>query len=285
LNTSREQEKRRAKPLYFDSRRSASVANMRMFRFHSRSHVKRESKASAQRPLGLVASSMLVAAVLTTAASIVSAATAADRQNPVSIVKTAEDYVRRETAGLPGQVTVTVSSIDPRTNLTPCAVMEAFTPQGARLWGATAVGVRCTVPSPWVTYVSVTVSVYGQVVHTARPVAAGHTLTADDLVLQRVDVTRTAAGSLVDASQAVGKTLMGSLAAGQPIRQDALRAPLVVSAGQSVKIVAEGPGFVVTTEGKAMSAGMAGQAVQVRTQSGQIISGIARADAVVQVQP
>ena len=62
-----------------------------------------------------------------------------------------------------------------------------------------------------------------------------------------------------------------------------LRAPPVVQQGQSVRIVSKGKGFQVAAEGRALANAADGQVVQVRTASGQTISGIARPDGTVEV--
>jgi flagella basal body P-ring formation protein FlgA len=56
-----------------------------------------------------------------------------------------------------------------------------------------------------------------------------------------------------------------------------------VQQGQNVKTVSNGPGFSVSSEGKALSNAVAGQLVQVRTNSGETVSGIARPGGIVEV--
>ena len=88
---------------------------------------------------------------------------------------------------------------------------------------------------------------------------------------------------LTDQAQAIGKTVKNSFAAGLPLRSDLLIAPWAVQQGQSVKTVSNGPGFSVSSEGKALNNAVDGQVVQVRTASGQTVSGIARMGGVVEV--
>ena len=87
-----------------------------------------------------------------------------------------------------------------------------------------------------------------------------------------------------DPQQAVGKTSLASLAAGQPLRQDLLRAPLVVQQGQTVVVHSSGQGFRVSADGKALNNAYDGQIAQVRTASGQTLSGVARAGGVVEIR-
>jgi flagella basal body P-ring formation protein FlgA len=196
--------------------------------------------------------------------------------DPVSDV--AERHARLQTQGLPGKVTIAVGKLDPRTQLPPCTAHEAFTPPGARLWGKTHVGVRCLGPNTWSVLVPVQITVTGHYVTTARPLAAGQVLQAGDLVAVPGDLATQPAGVVTDPAAAVGKTLKNSLAAGQSLRADQLLAPLVIRQGQTVRLISKGPGFSVSSEGKAINNAAEGQVVQVRMSSGQVVSGVAKAD-------
>ncbi len=57
----------------------------------------------------------------------------------------------------------------------------------------------------------------------------------------------------------------------------------VIQAGQTVRVVSRGQGFQVSAPGSALASAAEGRTVLVRTASGQTVSGIARAGAVVEV--
>lgn len=57
----------------------------------------------------------------------------------------------------------------------------------------------------------------------------------------------------------------------------------MVQQGQSVKLLLAGAGFTVSNEGRALNNATQGQVVQVRTASGQLVSGVARSGGVVEV--
>jgi flagella basal body P-ring formation protein FlgA len=63
-----------------------------------------------------------------------------------------------------------------------------------------------------------------------------------------------------------------------------LRQAVVVQQGQSVKIIGTGSGFEVTNEGRALASAVVGQVIQVRLNSGQILSGLVRADGTVEIR-
>ena len=199
------------------------------------------------------------------------------------IKKIVETYTKQQTAALPGQVAVTVGTLDPRMRLPACPHIEPFTPPGGRLWGNSTVGVRCEGPTAWILYVPVTVKVIADVVVAARPLGRGKILDNGDLALQARDITQLPAGILSDPSQGVGRVLISSIASGYPIRMDMLKAPTVIQIGQTVSVIAKGRGFNVHSEGKALSNAVVGQIVQVRTGSGQIVSGVAKEDGTVEV--
>lgn len=205
------------------------------------------------------------------------------QQDLALIRQTAEAYAKQQTANLPGQVTLTVGAIEP-VQFSACAKLQAFLPLGAKLWGNSTVGVRCAAGAEWSLYVPVTVRVQGPVVVAARALASGKLLAAEDLALQTVELTQLPGSVVSDANEALGKTLSVGLSAGHALRQDMLRAPLVIRQGQAVKLIAQGQGFKVSSEGKALSNAAVGQTVQVKAQNGQTVSGVARADGSVDVQ-
>lgn len=217
-------------------------------------------------------------------AMLPAAAVAAERPDAALVKRAVEQFVARETAGLPGRVAYTVGALDPQLALPACQTVETFVPAGARLWGNANLGVRCTTPAPWTIYLPVEVHVWSGVVHTARAIPQGQPISDADLGVQQADLTRLPAGVVTDARAAVGKTLVTSLPQGQPLRSDLLRAPNVIQQGQPVKLLVRGRGFSVTGEGRALTAATDGQLVQVRVQSGLVVSGLARAGATVEVR-
>jgi len=211
------------------------------------------------------------------------AAGAPSHQDLAMVQHAVKQYLQIQTAGLPGQTTFTAGPIDAHLALGSCAAPEVFLPPGARLWGNSTVGVRCAGERPWTIFVPVQVHVVGEYLVTARPLSPGTPIAAADLAPRTADLTTLPAGIVTDAAQAVGKTPMAGLAAGQAVRADMLRAPIVVQTGQSVMLQTKGPGFTVRAEGKALTQAAEGQVVQVRSGSGTTVSGIAHNGGVVEV--
>lgn len=196
---------------------------------------------------------------------------------------TLEDFLRTQTQGLPGKVNFTIKPLDTRTQLSPCEAFEPFLPRGGKLWGKTTVGMRCLGPSSWTIYIPVQVSVTGNYLVSARNLAGGNIVTSADIAVRSGDLSTLPTSILTDQAQAIGKTLKNGVTSGQPLRSDQLIAPWAVQQGQNVKTISHGPGFSVSSEGKALNNAADGQIVQVRTASGQTVSGIARPGGVVEV--
>lgn len=205
---------------------------------------------------------------------------AAAEMDPV--IDTAERHVRLQTQGLPGQVSIRMGKLD-TTRLPPCSAHEAYTPPGARMMGKTSVGVRCLTPNAWNVLISVEIAVIGNYVTTARSILAGQPIQPGDLHVLSGDVSNLPTGIIADPASAIGKTLRNSLGAGQLLRSDQLISPMVIRQGQSVRVVSKGAGFAVSGEGKAMNNAAIGQQAQVRMNSGQTVSGTARADGSVEI--
>lgn len=209
-------------------------------------------------------------------------APASQRQQPEAVRSVAEQFLKTQAAGLPGQVTVKVGGVDPRLSLAACPAPEAFQQPGARPWGKTTVGVRCTSPS-WSLFLQAQVSVVADYVAAAVPLAQGQPVEQSQLVLVKADIAAMPNGIITDMAQAIGRTPTVSLPAGTALRTDTLRSQQVIKQGQAVQLVSRGSNFSVSSSAKAINNASDGQVVQVRTQSGTVVSGLARSGGMVEI--
>jgi flagellar basal body P-ring formation protein FlgA len=205
------------------------------------------------------------------------------QQDPAPVKKAIDNWLRIQTKGLPGQVSWDIGGLDPGNQLAPCGSFDINRPVGARPWGRTNLIVRCLGEAGWRVYVPVHVRVKAEYLITARPIAQGQSVVADDFATELGDLSELPAGILTDPGLAIGKIAASSIPAGRPLRADMLKTPLVVRQGQTVKVVSRGPGFAVANEGRALANAQEGQVTQVRLGTGQVVSGIARADGTVEV--
>jgi len=205
------------------------------------------------------------------------------RQDLGALQKIAEQFMKVQTTGLAGTVNIAVEPVDSRLNLASCASPQAFMPNGGRLWGRTTIGIKCIAPSPWTVYVRATVQVIAEYIVTSAPLAQGQVIGPNDITKVKDDLSNLPNGIITDPAQAIGRTANISLALGAPLRQDALRSNRVVQQGQTVRVVSTGPGFQISTEARALTNGSEGQMVQAKTPAGQVVSGIAKAGGILEI--
>ncbi len=199
------------------------------------------------------------------------------------IRNTVTAFVQQQTAALPGKVSYQINEIDPRISLPECAKLEAFLPAGSQFIGKTSVGVRCSEKNGWSIFVPVQVKFSLNLLVSAHQLPAGHTLREEDLTSQTTEAS--SISGFADPKQVLGKVLRYGITAGQLLRADMLRPPYSVTQGQVVQISTQSNGFSIRNEGVALNSTSDGQSVQVRVGSGRVISGLARADGVVEINP
>ena len=170
---------------------------------------------------------------------------------------------------------VSIGSLDSRLRLAPCTHVEPYIPVGMRLWGRTRLGLRCTDGGGrWNVFLPVTVKAFGPAWVLRDNVVAGTVLTAADAVEAEADWAAEASPVVADPVQWVGQTASRSLVAGQPLRQSMVKPAQVFAAGAQVRVVAQGPGFEVTSDAQAMTPGVVGQPVRLRLENGRIATGV-----------
>lgn len=216
-----------------------------------------------------------MAVVLTGAALLLAlpggVAAQAALQDPEVITAEVESFLLTQAQALPGTPSVTVTP--PRINRqTACEQLDVFL-TNPQLRSRMSVGVRCLAPEPWSLHVQAGVSVQGFYYVSNRSIAVGETITFDDLVAREGDLLRLARGVVVDPSLAVGYIAQQRIPANGAIKSSALRDPDSIVRGQPVRTEARGLGFVATGDGVALESGAPGALIQVRTSSGQTVSG------------
>ncbi len=193
------------------------------------------------------------------------------------------------------RIVVKLGQIEPQWRLAACARVEAFLLGGVPPWGATRVGLRCTdTPQGWRISVSATVQIIVSGLVVASGLPAGQALMAEHLSLAEVDAAASSAGAngqagadpvLTERQEAIGRSLLRPAAAGQALRRSHLRQRQWFAAGDTVQIVAVGPGWSVAGEGRAVVSGLEGQPVRARTDTGQFVTGWATADHRMEIRP
>ncbi len=182
------------------------------------------------------------------------------------------------------RVEVRVGRLDPRLQLAPCASVQPYLPTGTRLWGNARIGLRCLDAGVrWNVFLPIHIDVFGPALVATAPLVAGHLLAAGDLRVAEVNLAATPTAPLTNQQLAVGRLLARPLTAGAAVHGRDLRARQWFAAGDSVRVVATGRGWRISGEGQALAAGLEGQSVRVRTESGRVVSGVAVAERLVEV--
>lgn len=182
-----------------------------------------------------------------------------------------------------GRIEVAIGQLDAGVKLAPCARTEFYLPAGTRLWGRAHIGLRCVQGASWSALIPVNVRIYGPALVAARHLAPLQPIGEDDVRVAEVEWTREALGVVTETAQLNNRVPTRPIALGQPIAVAALRAPQVIAQGDAVKVVGTGRGFSVTTVAVALAAAHDGQPVRVRTETGRVLTGTARAGRIVEV--
>ena len=192
-------------------------------------------------------------------------------------------------AGLaPGamRVEIELGRLDPRLRLAPCERIEPYLPPGARAWGRSRIGLRCVQGADaWNVYLPVTVKVFAPAWVGGQRAAGRQRCCSRQMLRQaEVDWAAVATPPVADAAKLVGRPLARPLPAGAAVRLADLKQRQWFAAGDTVQLVARGDGFSVSGEGQALSPGIEGQPVRVRTDNGRVLTGQAVGQNRVEVQ-
>lgn len=184
----------------------------------------------------------------------------------------------------PARVEVELGTLDPRLRLAPCRQIQAYVPNGAKMWGRTRLGVRCLEGERrWNVSLPLRVKVFAKAWAAVADLPAGTELTQDKLRWAEVDIAGDG-GAVFGADQApLGRTLVRTVAAGEPVRSGALKLRQWFGPGERVLVMAVGTGYAISSEGQAMGVGLEGQEVRVRFDNGRVAVGRAVAERRVEV--
>jgi flagella basal body P-ring formation protein FlgA len=164
--------------------------------------------------------------------------------------------------------------------------LTPFLATGATVKARTVVGVRCPGPAGWSIYVPVMVESEAALVVARRSLSRGEMPSPADLTVVPRQVSGFPTQFLAQVSDIAGRRLRRPVAAGEPIPDDALAAPVLVERGQQVTVSASITGIAVRANAVALDAGGFGDRVRVRNvASGRVIEGAIQADGSVVIRP
>ncbi|HLS41785.1 MAG TPA: flagellar basal body P-ring formation chaperone FlgA [Paenalcaligenes sp.] len=195
----------------------------------------------------------------------------ASTQNADEVSAAVESFLYTKASVYPGTPSVSVQPPAIRQHQ-QCDELSVQPPAAQRMRSRMTVTVRCLAPESWSLHVQANVSVMGYYYVSNRRLNVGDVISLDDLSPREGDILRLAPSVVTDPSLIIGSMVGQRLNAGSIIKASALRDPQSVLRGQTVRTVARGHGFVVSSEGQTLQAGAPGSQIQVRVGSGNVIT-------------
>ena len=156
-----------------------------------------------------------------------------------------------------------------------CSAPQLSLPGNSRLWGNMSVAATCDRERR---FLQVEVQVTGDYVVANRQIPRGSALTADDIQIKQGRLDTLPARTVLDPQQITEAVSVRDILPDQPVTLSMVRQAWRVKAGQPVLVIAQGDGFNVSSEGRALNNATAMQRVRVRMENGQIVSGSVNAD-------
>lgn len=178
-----------------------------------------------------------------------------------------------------------VSPPDARLRLAACTEIRFALAPGSKPWGSGNLGVRCEAPYVWSLYTPFQIKLTGPSLVSKRALSARQPIDAEDVEIRQVEYLADPESHPRDARLLKGAVLAMPIQAGTPLRNELLRRPPLIKAGQKVRVLIDGPGYRVSQEGVAQHAGAAGEILRLKTASGRMIQGRIEADGGVRVEP
>jgi flagella basal body P-ring formation protein FlgA len=194
-----------------------------------------------------------------------SALSAVDRDQEVREAVTA--FVTTRTAGLGWDVHLRRISISDSLNLPDGNIdYEVVAPQKWEGWGSITITVLARQKERVLRNIPVRIDVEAltDTVVTVRQLEHGTTITADDLTLQKREITQNSHLGVRSIDEVAGKKARTTLRANQPVRADQIERVPLIKSGQMVTIIAENGVFKISVTGKAHSSGAAGDIIRVQ---------------------
>lgn len=179
------------------------------------------------------------------------------------------NYFQQRLAGVSSDVSVEIKS-NPAPGLS-CDTPAFSTPGNSRLWGNMSVMMRCGDDKK---FVQVAVSALGEYVVATRTLPRGSTLSAESLALKRGRLDRLPPHALTDLNSAISAVSLRDITPDVPLTSAMIRKPWRVRGGAQVRVIAQGEGFSINSEGRVLNNAATGQSARVRMASGQIVTGI-----------
>lgn len=203
-------------------------------------------------------------------------------QDIEQLKKLVEHYIRSQTRDIKADIQLGPINI-PNIKLAACAHPEITTANQTRPWGRSSVYIRCQYPA-WNISASTEVKVFAPVVMASRGISAGSIIQAEDLKMERVELTRLPTlDILLTPQDALRQKAKINIREGQILQANWLIAPPIIKTGQKIILMIKTGDFTISHDGQAVHDAAINQKLKVKVSSGQIVEGIVVSDTIVSV--
>ncbi|MFJ4144159.1 flagellar basal body P-ring formation chaperone FlgA [Pseudomonas sp. NPDC089734] len=169
-----------------------------------------------------------------------------------------------------------VQSIDigqPTTRIQTCeSPLPSLVHPEQNTYGRVAVEVRCEGEDGVAGYLQVNVSATGEYVVASQRIASGDVVQANMLAIKRGPLEGLAKGAVLKPEQVIGRQATRTFGRGSPLAQNNFRERWLVERNQRVVLKAQGAGFRISREGKALDNGSLGSSVRVLSSDGKTLN-------------
>ena len=212
-------------------------------------------------------------------------ARAADYQSLASIRLQAEEFVMSWPYESPYPPRFRAGNLDSRLRLKACAApLEIDFAHRDRVYGNTALLIRCPLNTTWKLHLPVSIEVFADVAVASTPLVKGQILDAAAISLQKTNIARLKNGYFDEIAALAGLEVRRGLPVGTVLTQRNLQPRLLVKSGQRVTLVLNYRGLQVKSSGRALQSARMGQRVRVRnSQSQKIVEGVVSGEGLVKI--
>lgn len=142
-----------------------------------------------------------------------------------------------------------------------------------KLWGKVTLIAQCETHKH---IIQLNIEGVGNYVIAARPIKAGSTILAGDILYKSGRLDKFPDSLILDKQDTIDHVALTNIHKNQSIKTTMIRKKWLVAAGQSSRVIIRGSGYHIVTNGKALSNARLNDPVNVRIDaSGKIINGVA----------
>lgn len=148
-------------------------------------------------------------------------------------------------------------------------ILNLVNPQ--KKWGNVTISAECHHKK---TFIQVYIAIVGNYIVANQSIAAGSVITQDSIRLQSGRLDKLPPGILLDKTELIDFVALRNITHEQPIKSTMIRKRWQVKAGQVVKLILNGDGYQIITQGKPLTNAGLGDMINVRTENGKVVKGV-----------